>query len=221
MIKLKGIRKTYGRDDYLVNAIDGLDLEIQDGEFVAIMGRSGCGKTSLLNVLGTVDRDYEGKYLLDDTDMRSLSEKNACQKRQSDIAIIYQNYNIIEELSVYNNVIFTAYLAGKKGDKERVKEILDELGLAKKLTQSAACLSGGEKQRLAIARSLYQDAGYILADEPTGNLDYNNGINVMKIFEKIHSTTGKTIIMVTHDEEMAGYADRIVRMKDGKIVGEG
>lgn len=217
MIELKNIKRYYGRDDYKTKALNGISLTINEGEFVAIMGRSGCGKTTLLNILGALDSEYSGDFILDGEKVSGKKKSQLCYLRQQKIARIYQNYNLIEDLSVYNNIIMMSLITGKKPDDKRVEEIAELLGIDNKLEKAAGQISGGEKQRTAIARSLYQNADYILADEPTGNLDYENALQVMNIFTNIHNETDKTIVLVTHDKEMASYADRIINIEDGKI----
>lgn len=216
MLKLKNIKKVYNSNGVIIPAINDLSLEVLDGEFVAIMGRSGCGKTTLLNIIGTLEFDYEGEHYMDNDNVRKLSARDCSTLRRSKIAIIHQNYNIFPEMSLYNNIIIPSVLAKEKPSKQHAEELAELLDLKDRLDVPAGKLSGGEKQRTAIARALYQNAEYILADEPTGNLDYENGIKIMEIFKRINIDNNKTIIMVTHDEEMAGYASRVIRLIDGK-----
>jgi putative ABC transport system ATP-binding protein len=218
MISLENVSRQYVTGDVTVNALNNISLNVDRGEFIAVMGKSGCGKSTLLNVLGTIDRAYTGKYLLDELQADKLSENDCCKLRQNKISIIYQSYNLLEDLSVYNNIILPAVLAREKPDAEKAGEIAESLNIREKLSIPASNLSGGEKQRVAIARSLYQNAELILADEPTGNLDSANSRNVMDKLLEIHKNEDKTIIMVTHDRDMAMEADKIIHMQDGCIV---
>lgn len=217
MIRLENITKTYGFGDTVHTVIENLSLNIEKGEFVAIMGKSGCGKTTLLNILGTMDREYSGTYYLGGNNVSELSENKCCELRRSKIAVIYQDYNLIDDISVLNNIIISDVLSNKKIDLKSAKKNAALLGLEGKDKAVPANLSGGEKQRVAIARSLYQKAELILADEPTGNLDSQNSRLVIEKLGQVHKDQNVTIVMVTHDKDIAMAADRILYMRDGKI----
>lgn len=219
MIELKQIVKHYGKGDNMTEALKGVSLQIEKGEFVAITGHSGCGKSTLLNILGGMDRQTQGEYLYDGTDVSRMSEKELAGFRNRHIGFVFQAFHLAGELTALENVALPLGYAGvgAKERKERAKVLLDRVGLSEKYKAHPAKLSGGEMQRVAIARAMANHPQVLLADEPTGNLDRENGEMVMKILRELNKE-GMTIIMVTHDLELAAMADRCIRMADGDII---
>ena len=218
IIEIKNLSKIYGQGDVEVNALANVDLTITRGEFVAIMGPSGCGKSTLLNMLGCLDKPNGGTYILDGKEVsQKTSSKTLAKIRRDKIGFIFQTFNLLSRTSALNNVILPAIYSGLKNRKQKAKELLYRVGLAKRINHKPNELSGGEQQRVAIARSLMNNPEIILADEPTGNLDSKSGIQIMSLLKELNKE-GKTIIAVTHDENIAKQTGRIIRMKDGKII---
>lgn len=218
MIRLNKINKSFGEGESEVHVLKNLSLEVKDGEFVAIMGKSGCGKTTLLNILGTLEQIDSGEYFLSEKNISVLHEKEKCKLRRTKVATIYQNYNLVEDLNVYDNIILPFIFDHGSYDKEYLMNLAKELDVDRLLYKKSGLLSGGEKQRVAIVRALLQKPDVILADEPTGNLDSVNSEIVIKALKKGSDDYNQTIVMVTHDKDIAEYADRIIQMKDGKII---
>ena len=218
MIRLNKINKSFGEGESEVHVLKNLSLEVKDGEFVAIMGKSGCGKTTLLNILGTFEQIDSGEYFLSEKNISVLHEKEKCKLRRTKVATIYQNYNLVEDLNVYDNIILPFIFDHGSYDKEYLMNLAKELDVDRLLYKKSGLLSGGEKQRVAIVRALLQKPDVILADEPTGNLDSVNSEIVIKALKKGSDDYNQTIVMVTHDKDIAEYADRIIQMKDGKII---
>ena len=222
LIKLENIQKYYkvGKDE--LHVLKSLNLEIDSGEFVMIMGKSGSGKTTLLNILGFLDVFDEGRYIFDGTDVTNLSENERSVFRNINIGFVFQQFNLIETLNVYQNVelplIYNKAL--KKSEREEiVEDKLKSVGLLDKLKQKPLQLSGGQQQRVAIARCLANDPQIIFADEPTGALDSETSKEIMELLTKLHEQ-GKTIIMVTHDQDLTKYATKVIRLKDGVFTSE-
>lgn len=217
-LSLKNIKKIYGKNDYEVRALDGINLEVNKGEMIAIMGASGCGKSTLLNILGCIDVPTSGEYFIDKklVDFNKLSSLN--EIRNKEISFIFQNFALIKELSVINNIILP--LKFRKGNKKDILEkaefFIKELGIEGLKNKNVRNLSGGQQQRVAIARALCQETDIILADEPTGALDEENSIKIMSILKDLNIKYGKTIIVVTHDNLVSSYCDRKLKMKDGR-----
>lgn len=217
-LSLKNIKKIYGKNDYEVRALDGIDLEVNKGEMIAIMGASGCGKSTLLNILGCIDVPTSGEYFIDKklVDFNKLSSLN--EIRNKEISFIFQNFALIKELSVINNIILP--LKFRKGNKKDILEkaefFIKELGIEGLKNKNVRNVSGGQQQRVAIARALCQETDIILADEPTGALDEENSIKIMSILKDLNIKYGKTIIVVTHDNLVSSYCDRKLKMKDGR-----
>lgn len=218
MIKLQNITKIYNTNGE-TKALDNVSLEINDGEFVAIMGDSGSGKTTLLNIIGMMDKETEGTYILDDKDISSLKLSKREEVRKEKISFVFQQFALIKRYTIYENVELPLIAKGIPARKRKniVMEALESLGIKEISNKFAINTSGGQQQRAAIARAIVSDSKYILADEPTGALDSGNGEEVMKLLKDLHKK-GKTIIMVTHNENLAKMAERIIVIKDGKIV---
>lgn len=219
MIKLEGVRKRFKNGDIEIPVLRGINLEIKDGEMVALMGASGSGKSTLLHILGGVDRVTEENYFFDDMEVSKLSNAKLENFRRQNASFVFQQYALMEEYSVYENIALPLTIKGmsRRNIKKKVNEVMSALNLKELAAKRPRRLSGGEQQRTAIARAIVSDKKLILADEPTGALDSDNGRNIMEILVRIHEESNKTIIVVTHDEKIAHYCDRIIRIKDGKI----
>jgi putative ABC transport system ATP-binding protein len=219
MITLSHIRKTYRAGDVETTALDDVDLHIAAGEFVAIMGPSGCGKSTLLNILGLIDAPSSGSYVLDGTEVSKLSEGKLVGMRKRRLGFVFQSFNLIDELTVAENVELPLLYCGvpKSERRSRTREVLELVGLQARAKHKPAQLSGGQQQRVAIARAVVNDPAVILADEPTGNLDTKNGEEVMGMLHVLNEQ-GATIVMVTHSPKDAAEAQRIITMLDGRIV---
>lgn len=219
MIQISNLKKVFHYSDVYTVALGGINVEIDEGEFVAIMGPSGCGKTTLLNILGLLDNPSEGNYLLDGVEVSGLKESQRTALRKGKVGFIFQSFNLIDELNVEQNVELPLKYMGVKPDerKTRVTETLRRLGIAHRAKHYPNELSGGQQQRVAIARAVICNPRLILADEPTGNLDSRNGKEVMDLLAELNDD-GTTIVMVTHSQRDASYAHRIVNMLDGFLV---
>lgn len=219
MIQLSNIKKVFHYSDVNTVALGGINLEVEDGEFVAIMGPSGCGKTTLLNILGLISNPSEGIYLLDGMDVAQFKERKRTDLRRGKIGFVFQNFNLIDELTVEQNVELPLKYMGIPADERsrRVIEALRRLNISHRAKHFPNQLSGGQQQRTAIARAVVCNPSIILADEPTGNLDSKNGKEVMELLAELNNE-GTTIIMVTHSQHDASYADRIVKILDGYLV---
>ena len=215
---VRGVRKTFEAELAPVRALRGVDLDVAQGEFVAIMGPSGCGKSTLLNLVAGLDTADEGKIVLAGDEITAMSEDELARKRRKHIGIVFQFFNLLESMTVLENVVLPAVIAGtkRKPAETRARDMLDLLGLGDKAKEMPGVLSGGQRQRLAIARALANEPTLLLADEPTGALDSDGGHEVLELFKRLHGD-GQTILMVTHNEEVADAADRIVRMRDGRV----
>ena len=218
MIKLENITKIYSNAGNQ-KALDDVSIEITDGEFIAIMGESGSGKSTLINIIGMMDKETEGKYILDNKDVSKLSLRQREVVRRENISFIFQQFALIKRYTIYENVELPLIAKGipSKKRKKMIMEALVALGIEEIANKYAMNTSGGQQQRASIARAIVSDNKYILADEPTGALDSRNGEEVMQLLEKLHKS-GKTVIMVTHNEKLAKMAERIIYIKDGKVV---
>lgn len=217
ILETAGLRKTYGQGESLVNALDGVNLKIEQGEFVSIVGTSGSGKSTLLHMLGGMDYPTEGKIYIDGKDISSLKEDELAIFRRRKIGFVFQSYNLVPVLNVYENIVFPIQLDGNKIDQDYISRIINTLGLDAKVNNLPSQLSGGQQQRAAIARALAAKPAMILADEPTGNLDSRTSMDVLGLLKVTARKFEQTIVMITHNEEIAQMADRIVRIEDGKI----
>lgn len=219
MIRTENLSMLFTTEDVQTKALNEVSLEITRGEFVAIMGPSGCGKSTLLNILGTLDSPTSGKYFFDGKEVDNMSESQLTAFRKGNIGFVFQNFNLIDELTVYENVeLPLVYLNGKKGERrKKVMEVLERMNIAHRAGHFPQQLSGGQQQRVAIARAVVTDCPLILADEPTGNLDSTNGIEVMELLRELNKQ-GTTIVIVTHSERDAKYAHRVIHLLDGKVI---
>lgn len=218
ILKTENLKKYYDEDVNLVKALDGIDMEVEKGEFVSIVGTSGSGKSTLLHMLGGLDRATKGKVYVDGKDIFSMTDDELTVFRRRNIGFIFQNYNLVPILNVYENIIFPIELDGNKIDKDYLDNIIKTLGLSEKINNLPNNLSGGQQQRVAIARALATKPAIILADEPTGNLDSKTSQEVLGLLKITSEKFNQTIVMITHNEEIAQLADRIIRIEDGKIV---
>ena len=218
ILETKDLRKIYGSGDTEVRALDGVNLQIENGEFVAIVGTSGSGKSTLLHMLGGLDRPTSGSVIVDGKDIFSLKEEALTIFRRRKIGFVFQSYNLVPVLNVYENIVLPIELDGGKVNKEFVQRIVQTLGLDGRLDALPSQLSGGQQQRVAIARALAAAPAIILADEPTGNLDSKTSQDVLSLLKVTSQKFSQTIVMITHNEEIAQMADRIIRLEDGKIV---
>ena len=218
ILQTKDLRKIYGAGETEVRALDGVDLTVEKGEFVAVVGTSGSGKSTLLHMLGGLDRPTSGSVTVDGREIFSLKDEALTIFRRRKIGFVFQNYNLVPVLNVYENIVRPIQLDGKEPDQGYLDQITATLGLEKKLQSLPNNLSGGQQQRVAIARALAAKPAILLADEPTGNLDSKTSQDVMGLLKVTSQRFAQTIVMITHNEEIAQMADRIVRIEDGRIV---
>ena len=220
ILRVENLCKNYGKGDTLVKAVDNVSFSVERGEFVAIIGSSGSGKSTLLHILGGVDRPTSGKVFVDNQDVYELNETNLAIFRRRQVGLIYQFYNLIPILNVKENITLPILLDGKKPDYKYLDELIEILGLTKRVNHLPNQLSGGEQQRVSIGRALMNRPSILLADEPTGNLDSKNGQEIMELLKLSNKKYKQTIIMITHDHNLALNADRIITIKDGKIISD-
>nr|WP_326131122.1 ABC transporter ATP-binding protein [uncultured Oscillibacter sp.] len=221
ILETKDLRKVYGSGDTEVRALDGVDLTVEKGEFVAVVGTSGSGKSTLLHMLGGLDRPTGGTVTVDGKELSAMRDEELTIFRRRKIGFVFQNYNLVPVLNVYENIVLPIQLDGNAPDKAYVERITETLGLEAKLQNLPNNLSGGQQQRVAIARALAAKPAIILADEPTGNLDSATSLDVMGLLKVTAQKFSQTIVMITHNEELAQMADRIIRIEDGRIVVRG
>ncbi len=219
ILETKELTKIYGDGDSMVNALNGVDFSVNNAEFVSIVGTSGSGKSTLLHMLGGLDRPTSGSVMVDGKDIFSLKDEKLTIFRRRKIGFVFQSYNLVPVLNVYENIVLPIELDGCKVDKEYVDNIITTLGLKDKLNNLSNNLSGGQQQRVAIARALAAKPAIILADEPTGNLDSKTSQDVLSLLKVTAEKFSQTVVMITHNEEAAQLADRVVRIEDGIIVG--
>ena len=220
ILETKGLKKYYGSGDTTVKALDGMDLSVEDGEFAAIVGTSGSGKSTLLHMLGGLDRPTSGSVAVGGTNIFKLRDDELTIFRRRKIGFVFQSYNLVPVLNVYENITLPIELDGNTIDKSYVKSIISILGLESKLSNLPSQLSGGQQQRVAIARALVTKPAIILADEPTGNLDSKTSLDVLGLLKVTGEKFRQTIVMITHNEEIAQMAQRIIRIEDGRIAGD-
>ena len=218
ILQTESLKKYYGTGDTEVRALDGVDLTVEQGEFVAIVGTSGSGKSTLLHMLGGLDRPTAGKVTVDGKDIFALKDEELTIFRRRKIGFVFQSYNLVPVLSVWENIVLPIQLDGRAVDEAFVREVVATLGLEKKLQNLPSQLSGGQQQRVAIARALATKPAILLADEPTGNLDSKTSQDVLGLMKVTSQKFGQTMVMITHNEEIAQLAGRIVRIEDGRIV---
>ena len=218
VLETKDLRKYYGSGDTQVKALDGVDLTVENGEFVAIVGTSGSGKSTLLHMLGGLDRPTGGSVLVEGRDIFALKDEELTIFRRRKIGFVFQAYNLVPVLSVYDNIVLPIQLDGGRVDEAYVKQVIEALGLEQKLDRLPSQLSGGQQQRVAIARALAAKPAILLADEPTGNLDSRTSQDVLSLMKVTGQKFAQTMVMITHNEEIAQLSDRIVRIEDGRIV---
>lgn len=220
MIKLENVQKLFRTEEVETTALDNISFEVGKGEFVSIMGPSGCGKSTLMNIIGMIDRADSGRYLFDDEDVSGLPERKLTDLRKNHIGFVFQNFNLIDELTVFENVelplIYSANIDASKR-KEKVEAVLDRVDMRHRRNHFPKQLSGGQQQRVAVARALVNQPDLILADEPTGNLDSEHGDEVMEMLSQLKNE-GTTIVMVTHSAEAAKAGDRVVQLLDGRVM---
>ena len=219
ILQARNLKKYYGKGETQVHALDGVNLEIEAGKFVAIIGTSGSGKSTLLNMLGGLDTPTSGTVMIGNAELSGLKEEQLTVFRRRRIGFIFQNYNLIPTLNVWENIVFPIAMDGQKPDKKFVEEIVGLLGLEQKIHSLPNNLSGGQQQRVAIARALASKPDIILADEPTGNLDSRTSDNVIHLLQMTSQKFQQTIIMITHNPEIAQLTDQTIRIEDGRIVG--
>ncbi len=218
VLETKDLKKYYGSGDTQVKALDGVDLTVENGEFVAIVGTSGSGKSTLLHMLGGLDRPTGGSVLVEGRDIFALKDEELTIFRRRKIGFVFQSYNLVPVLSVYDNIVLPIQLDGGRVDEDYVSQVIEALGLEQKLDRLPNQLSGGQQQRVAIARALATKPAILLADEPTGNLDSRTSQDVLSLMKTTGQKFAQTMVMITHNEEIAQLADRIVRIEDGRIV---
>ncbi len=220
VLQIKNVYKSFESGKQIIEVLQNIDLSIVNGEFISIMGQSGCGKSTLLYIMGGLDSPTKGEILLNGKNIAEMSDKEKGIMRRRKLGFIFQFYNLVQNLSVKDNILLPVIMDGQRVSnyKGKLQEVLDFVGLSERKEFTPRELSGGQQQRVAIARALIMDPDIIMADEPIGNLDSNSGTQVMRLFKEINEKKGTTIIQVTHSKEAAEYGNRIIRMKDGKVI---
>lgn len=218
VVEIRSLNKIYGKDDNCVKALDSIDLSIGEGELVAIVGKSGSGKSTLLHIIAGIDTPTGGEIFVNNRCLTKMNKDQLAEFRRTDVGIIYQFYNLVPVLNVEENIVFPSMLGKEKIDKERLDELLKTIDLEERRKHFPNQLSGGQQQRVAVGRVIYTNPSIILADEPTGNLDSKTGSEVIECIVNLNKKYGKTVLIVTHDMQLANVADRIITISDGKIV---
>lgn len=218
ILEVDNLKKYYGKGEPIVKALDGISLTVEKGEFVAIVGTSGSGKSTLLHMLGGLDRATEGKVYVDGNDIFAMNDENLTVFRRRSVGFVFQSYNLIPILNVYENIVLPIELDGARVDKPYVDQVIGALGLKEKIHMLPSNLSGGQQQRVAIARALATNPSILLADEPTGNLDSKTSQEVLILMKQMSGKFNQTMVMITHNEEIAQTADRVIRIEDGRIA---
>ena len=218
IVVAENLKKYYGEGETLVKALDDVSISVERGEFVSIIGSSGSGKSTLLNMLGGLDNPTEGRVVIDDKNISDLKGDALCIFRRRKIGFVFQSYNLVPSISVYDNIVLPIKLDGKKTDTEYIDNVIETLGISGKTNTLPSKLSGGQQQRVAIARALASKPAIILADEPTGNLDTKTSMDVLGLLKTSGKKYNQTIVMITHNDEIAQMADRTIRIEDGHIV---
>ena len=221
VLKTEGLKKYYGKSPNLVKALDGIDLEVQEGEFAAVVGTSGSGKSTLLHMLGGLDKPTEGRVFVGGHELAKMSDEQLTIFRRRNVGFVFQNYNLVPILSVYENIVLPVELDGNTIDNDFIDEIIGTLGLEEKRYSLPNNLSGGQQQRVAIARALVAKPAIVLADEPTGNLDSRTSQDVLGVLKMTSAKFHQTMMMITHNEQIAQLADRVIPIEDGRIVRRG
>lgn len=221
ILERNDLRKIYGSGEREVRALDGVSIAVEEGEFVAVVGTSGSGKSTLLNMIGGLDRPTSGSVSIRGRELLKMKDEELTIFRRRNIGFIFQNYNLLPVLNVYENIVYPIEIDGGRTDTDFVREIIHTLGLEKKLKDMPNNLSGGQQQRVAIARALAAKPAMILADEPTGNLDSKTGLDVILLMQSVSRQFHQTTVMITHNEEIAQMADRTIRIEDGRVVSGG
>ncbi|MGL5711385.1 MAG: ABC transporter ATP-binding protein [Paraclostridium sp.] len=217
-LRVESLEKIYGRGDSEVRAIDGISLEIQHHKFTAIIGKSGSGKSTLLHCMAGLDKPTSGKVLIDDLDLYTLNDDKLSKMRSEEFGFIFQSYNLIPVINIYDNIVLPVSLSGGKVDKKYIDDLIDKLGIKSQIKKFPNELSGGQQQRVAIARALANKPSIIFADEPTGNLDSKTTDEVMSLLKFCIEEYKQTLVMITHNDEIASSADNIINISDGKII---
>ncbi|EHQ61655.1 sulfate-transporting ATPase [Paenibacillus dendritiformis C454] len=218
ILEVDNLKKYYGKGEPIVKALDGISLTVEKGEFVAIVGTSGSGKSTLLHMLGGLDRATEGRVYVDGNDIFAMNDENLTVFRRRSVGFVFQSYNLIPILNVYENIVLPIELDGARVDKPYVDQVIGALGLKEKIHMLPSNLSGGQQQRVAIARALATKPSILLADEPTGNLDSKTSQEVLILMKQMSGKFNQTMVMITHNEEIAQTADRVIRIEDGRIA---
>ena len=217
ILETKDLRKIYGSGENEVHALDGVSISVEEGEFVAVIGTSGSGKSTLLNMIGGLDRPTSGSVTIRGKELLKMKDEELTIFRRRNIGFVFQNYNLLPVLNVYENIVYPIEIDGAKADTEFVRQIIHTLGLEKKLKNMPNNLSGGQQQRTSIGRAIIKNPSILLCDEPTGALDYHTSKEILKLIEDVNQKYGNTVIMVTHNDAIKNMADRVIRLRDGQI----